>query len=216
MCVIVFKEEGLKPNYKAVTAQWQYNPDYAGLAYFNAKGLIQVEKGFTSPLDLFERLLELSDYDVVYHLRYATHGKVNKSNSHPFEINTVPHHKLHFSTKNAVLFHNGMINGFGSQLVSDTRDFTNNVLARIKDIDTRLAVLRLTGCKFIILQDNMFHFVGEFEEIDGLLCSNSHWDYRHYAETTYKGKTIEELVQEELENEDYLWENDVYTGMKDE
>ena len=174
MCVIIVKPKNVEIKYPDLWAAWSYNPDGAGLAYYD-RGKIIVQKGFMEIDDFWNVLKKLKNKKVVLHLRYATHGKVNKHQTHPFAIVDSVNGAKSATDIQAALFHNGIVSNFGNDQISDTIDFTVKVLAEISKLSTRLKVLRLVGSKWALLQNGKVHLVGKFEKYRGLKCSNLNW-----------------------------------------
>jgi|GEM_PF-3377383 len=179
MCVIVYKPAGIKIKESTLKKMWDANKDGAGLAYFNEDVSITIEKGFMTLEDLSDALEPLTDKTIALHFRLATHGKVNPHQTHPFAVSTnVVDSKAYFSNKTfkSVIFHNGIIDEFGTKKISDTLHFVSNVLARIPDTATRLKLLGITDSKYILMENGYFYNIGKFEKFEGLEVSNTYFD----------------------------------------
>jgi len=181
MCVIVIKPAGTDISAHNLSGMFEANSDGAGLAFISNNS-IKVEKGFFSLKKLKKRLKQLTDVELVLHFRYATHGIINKAQTHPFVIskNTwTAKCKQATPQVHSVLFHNGIISDYGTKTYSDTLQFVTSTLAHVKTTQAKLNVLELTDCKYALLDKSGIYTVGKFEEFAGLQCSNLHWQYNY-------------------------------------
>ncbi len=140
MCVILI---GKVSEIKRVGLEnaWTCNPDGAGIAYPDGKGGVRTIKGMMTLEALLDALKSVSrSTKVALHLRLATHGSVNQSNTHPFPI----------GRSGSVLMHNGILSAFGrsgDRGVSDSADFAR-LLGEIKDPKDRERLLSTVGGMF--------------------------------------------------------------------
>ena len=95
------------------------NPDGAGFMYAEDKQLV-VNKGYFTFKEFYKEYKPHGDKQVLIHFRIKTHGPIDKDNCHPFLVNS----GLGF-------IHNGIINGYGSNLKSDTIEFNETILQKI-------------------------------------------------------------------------------------
>ena len=95
------------------------NPDGAGFMYAEDKQLV-VNKGYFTFKEFYKEYKPHGDKQVLLHFRIKTHGPINKDNCHPFLVNS----GLGF-------IHNGIINGYGSNIKSDTIEFNESILQKI-------------------------------------------------------------------------------------
>lgn len=178
MCVIVHKPSGETVSKQTLADMWRANPHGAGLAYLTEYGIC-VDKGLMTLAELERSLDELGPQpDVVFHLRVATHGRINRGQTHPFviaqEIGQAKGLKLD-DYHHAVVFHNGVISGFGDDDYSDTLRFVTQVLSVIPD-HARVPLLDLVGSKFVVFtSDGTINRCGTFHKVDGLYVSNKNW-----------------------------------------
>lgn len=188
MCIIAYKPKGQEVDYRDLSDQWDTNPDGAGLAYFD-KGRLVVDKGHMNKDTFFAALAGLKGFDVVYHLRLATHGLTNRHQTHPFVVSPKPHNAKALKPKGKqCIFHNGVITGLGDNLISDTIDFIASVVARIPDNAGRIKALSaVSGSRFAYLADGEIYLVGNFTTRNGLKYSNMNWTF-NYPAYTRKGK----------------------------
>lgn len=177
MCIAIYKPEGKIIPYNTLKECYDSNPDGAGFMYAEDKQL-HIQKGFFSLKDFYKEYVKHQDKKAVLHFRIKTHGKIDKTNCHPFAIN------------NSVGFvHNGIINGFGDSDHSDTIGFNNNVLQPLVNKWGNLAIFqdplkdlieaRIGYSKLIFLDRHGNHNI--FNEHKGV------WDDEvWYSNTSYK------------------------------
>ena len=115
MCVIIWSPRGEIPKKHVLTAML-YHQDGWGFAVPTKHG-ISTYRSVDHKHFLTAWVNRLRG-PVLFHARWATHGKVCKANCHPFQVRR---HKL-------VAAHNGVIHGFGSNNKSDTKHFIEEVI----------------------------------------------------------------------------------------
>ena len=164
MCVIIFKPTGVKmPTERIINACARANRDGFGFCTPNK---------FFKTLDFmaFKRQLETIETDepCIMHFRFATHGKVSKSNCHPFK-------------KGDVYFaHNGVlsIKPYAGKTDSETA-FLKRIYPVIErygfhSSETDEAVEQtIEGTRFAIMQGEDVRLFGNYSEIDGCFYSNT-------------------------------------------
>jgi len=129
MCVIIIKEQDNIINHATLLASAMKNPDGLGIVWLDTYEIEKIESA------KYEKLLTKRPF--IAHFRYATVGKINLNNCHPFSIN-----------KDNVLFQNGTVPGLGNLLRTDTEE-----LAEIlSDMPRRRwrSVLEMTDCRYVI------------------------------------------------------------------
>ena len=184
MCLIIFKPAGIAWDYQAIVNGFNNNPDGAGVM-FPLGGQVHIERGFWD-LDTLVEYLDANDLtarDAVLHFRWATHGKINVTNCHPFPVRRRVSTKSSLKTKLGVA-HNGIIPGAIQSEYSDTLQFVTSTLTDIKQhIDKAWFsefVGQATGSKFALMRtDGPVILIGEFSEDDGIFYSNA--SYRSWA-----------------------------------
>ncbi len=187
MCVIVVKPEGVQIKKSDLKKMWDHNSDGAGLAIYD-KDKIRIIKGFMAFNPFWDCLNSLQDQQVVFHLRFATHGVTNQAQTHPFSVSSKMKtaKALRENTLyERILFHNGIISNFGNDKYSDTLDFCRNVLAKIPE-ESRIGLLSEISSKFVYMDVNEITMIGDFEKFKGLKVSNSYWD--HGSKFFYQSK----------------------------
>jgi len=142
------------------------NPHGVGVAW--ADGRVHVKRWVRANAETVHKLitsLHEAGFAWTFHTRFATHGTVNEANTHPVQL-----------SDEVVLSHNGILNGYGSTEVSDTREFCRVHLRGIRadavhDPETierleRMGVMR--GSKFAILSHD--GRISHVNEDDGYKC----------------------------------------------
>jgi len=116
MCIAIYKPENKEIPRETLETCFEHNPDGAGYMYAEDKKL-HVRKGFFEMDKFWNSYKRNKDKQAVIHFRIKTHGKITKSNCHPFNI----HNGLAF-------VHNGIITGYGNDVTSDTKEFGRKML----------------------------------------------------------------------------------------
>ena len=209
MCVIYNSIHGNHPTAKQLKMMFNSNPHGAGFAIREGKKW-QILKGLMTIKELKTIYPKLKSADeVIGHFRLATHGAINELNCNPFALSNIYTEAQECQdAQDGVLFHNGILNTFGHEHLSDTLDFTVSVLSKLSEAD-RVALLNIISGKFIYL-DSMgeVHTVGLEHHTNGFLVSNSYWDYSSsWNEDVFypkQGKVIyrPEPVDYELQEQD--------------
>jgi gamma-glutamylaminecyclotransferase len=157
MCLIIHKPKGARIPVDVLQRAMIKNPDGFGLTY--------VDNGKTFRTLSYKRVLNLVDTDreLVCHFRFATVGKVNISNCHPFEVDD-----------KTVIYSNGTVKGYGDQKTSDINYIASKVLPRMRRRDW-ISFLELTETRFAII-DIYPHVkgvtrVGQWHKVDGIYYS---------------------------------------------
>ena len=179
MCVIVYKPKDVQIKIEDLCHMWSHNPDGAGFCYktdIEGTKMCIIERGFMSLKPLKKRIKELQDRELVLHFRKKTHGKVEPIMTHPFPILpiTAEEHKETEIICNSAFIHNGVMSRFGNQEVSDTFDFTANVLAHLNE-PTQIKLIESMGGKFCLVCPSNIWLFGDFTLHEGLKCSNTFW-----------------------------------------
>ncbi len=188
MCVITYKPQGVVLSQEDARLMWEANSHGAGFCVWDEKSRTwKMKKGFMSFSALWQ---EIEPYTkegsiLVVHFRIVSRGKVCPEQTHPFEI------ALEEGT--AYLFHNGTLDIQTTQGSSDTYELAYRLsqlglrkdqLKLVLKEGGLLEEMRLTSRFAVCLPGEEVPFlVGQWEEIRGLLTSNSHWQYR----MTYTG-----------------------------
>lgn len=199
MCVIATKQKGVKISLKTMEDMFEANPHGAGFAIVE-KGITEISKGYFSVQDMFNDVNNLQDESLVLHFRIATHGELSSEMTHPFIVdkNVKNSTKIMHVTEKPVLFHNGIIQGYGDKEVSDTCDFVTGTLAHLDTLEKMTRVLSLVGgSKFVLINKGKIYRIGNFEKYKGLYVSNDYF----IKEYTHEVK----LSKRKISDNDYGW-----------
>ena len=131
MCLIIVKEQIKSPDREILKKASEINPHGLGIFWIDTQ-----ELQFTTS-EKWQVLL--NDRPYIAHFRYATVGKVNASNVHPFLIN---------SQRQTYLFQNGTIPNIGDEQTTDTEAIAG-ALKDVKEINHRRTILSTYNCRFI-------------------------------------------------------------------
>lgn len=205
MCLLVFAHEGATPSLDALEIASIANPDGFGWAINTGDRIIRGRgMNFDKVVTEYHKQLALTPGESMFHLRWATHGTVNKKNCHPFYVG---------HDDRTVLGHNGIIpieQPKGDKR-SDTRYYAEVVLPKLggagvldnpesfdfveKQIGASKLVILTNDPRakqsFYIANESMGHW-----DSDGVWWSNESYKPRVY---TYKPTT----------NYSWSWESDV-------
>lgn len=136
MCIAIYKPRNTSIRTAHFKSCFKSNPHGAGFALALGDGKMQVEKGFFKIEDFLKAWDALDTHAVpaLIHFRVATHGTINEDNCHPFPFTGGDGQEM-------AAIHNGVLGEFGRRSrdckddKSDTRMFTEKVLAKIADKD---------------------------------------------------------------------------------
>lgn len=126
MCVIVNQPAGTRVTKARAKRLWQVNPDGGGFAYIK-DGSIQVFKTMSFRqwwMHYRDAVNENPESDFVLHMRIATHGTIDITNVHPFQVD-----------EHTVMAHNGIIKDVPDYKDgrSDTQVFVDEVLPELPE-----------------------------------------------------------------------------------
>jgi glutamine amidotransferase len=201
MCVIAYQQPGAEVSGNKFRRCWDKNSDGGGLSYIE-EGKVVISKGYFDMKEMlgeYRKQRELHpDSPFILHFRIATHGAINEENTHPFYVRD-----------DLVLAHNGILSNFGSDELSDTRDYIDSVLKNLPNgwednealvwlvenslgYSNKFCLLRADG-EAIILNES----AGEW--VDDVWYSNSSWKkYKKYGKNTHSlvpAKTVGKLEE---------------------
>lgn len=118
MCLAIFKPENKQIKKRYLEAGFNGNSDGAGFAYIKDKRIV-IEKGFFNFAEFwvaYEKIDKRSP--MLIHFRWATHGKKDAQNCHPFEL----------LAGRGAMIHNGILPYESTATKSDTACFVDGVL----------------------------------------------------------------------------------------
>jgi hypothetical protein len=118
MCLIIFSQTGKLPPRDYFSQAATNNPD--GIGVMSADGVAKF-LGKRKARRAWRYVQQLSADGIPYgvHFRWATHGRINRSNCHPFEIPGTDSHMMH----NGILW----TSAFSTDEASDTRLFADEI-----------------------------------------------------------------------------------------
>ena len=119
MCIAIWKKEGMVLSEETLKNCWDSNPDGAGFMY-PENGNVIIVKGLMTFKDFMEAYEPHKLKQCALHFRIATHGNVDKANTHPFRV-----------SETLGLVHNGIINNIACDIdktMSDTWHFTEKIM----------------------------------------------------------------------------------------
>jgi hypothetical protein len=174
------------------------NDDGAGWMTVH-KGKVQIRKGFFKLRSLLKSIsgfqkhhgVDLKDMPVAIHFRYATHGKTNVSNCHPFPLCSDENFLGQPNVECEVgIAHNGIISRVERNAEwSDTFLFIRDYIGGLKNIDElkrmkKLIDVALCGDRFLALGSN-----GEFVQW-GKWHEGDKDDKCQYSSTSFRYKKV--------------------------
>lgn len=144
---------------KHLKNSWENNDDGAGLLWVE-KGKLKTFKELNCFDVFYHKYLEIRGKiktPIILHFRIGTHGKKNVDNLHPF-----------LCSEHVGFVHNGIISGWGNELISDTNEYNLTILSKLpKGFERNEATLFLIQesigySKLIFLNtENEISIVGE-------------------------------------------------------
>lgn len=193
MCVIACSPRGVQfPDENTIRKMWYANDDGAGFCY-EMDGRVHIEKGFMNVEDFIKAvnaLEEIAGWDTpaIFHFRIGTAGGNTAQNTHPFPIeNNYGKLKELSYIGNLAVAHNGCIPIDNDIGVSDTMTYIKNYMSLYRKLDKHFyqnkifqrAIEEQTKSKLAFLDEKgTITTIGNFTEIDGILYSNTYWQFR--------------------------------------
>ena len=179
MCLIAVKPRNAPLNMTTMAYledAFDSNPDGAGLMY-RVKGRIHIVKGLMTWQHFESKLPLIADKAAVIHFRWATHGTLNKGNTHPFPLSSREHDlKACNVTTEVGVAHNGIVQGLHDKVLSDTALYVRDYLSQLTMTPEILDLLRFHHdgtSKFAIMTPKTIHLIGNFIKDSGWLWSNA-------------------------------------------
>jgi len=131
---------------------WASNPHGAGILFHDRGGRVVCSKGLMTLEDTITAIESIDrNRKIAVHLRFATHGAINPSNTHPFPVG-----------RGAFLMHNGILSAFGRHGdagLSDSADLAR-VLGDVRDTKDRAKILRSVSGMFLYADRGGFYTFG--------------------------------------------------------
>lgn len=189
MCIIIAKPSGVNvPLTETLDNCFNANKDGIGFAYNLPGEDITIHKGFMNVKKL-EHMLSThqitKDHNLIIHFRFATHGKKDQGNCHPFPLTEkFDTMRILHCTCPVAIAHNGVFGGMPvSEMYSDTMKFIGGVLSSpevINNLESK-SVKELIkgycgfGSKLAFLRPQGLSLVGNFELDEGVYYSNGQY-----------------------------------------
>lgn len=200
MCLIAVKEIGKNlPSREKLFNGFQNNSDGVGIALLKKEhNTILIKKDFKDFEDFYAwAITNISINDIaVIHFRFATSGKVDIGNRHPFPIthNSVLLRKAETFCRFA-LAHNGVLSEYsGHKKYSDTQKFIVDIIAGLKykldNPSIQKLIVSYIGSDKLAIIDALHRktiLLGEYKTCDeGILWSNDGYTYnrKDYSNNT--------------------------------
>lgn len=211
MCLIIVKPAGVAIANKQLKKIWHTNSDGFGCAWKEGKTLWAAKTRSRDRASQFMHALR--DTLAVFHFRLATHGAKSDRMCHPFVIadcidQAAPTKEV-WSTRGAVVFHNGVISGYGDREISDTAEFVMRLLSRTPR-STHAEICELTCDRFALwyADQDKPQLIGHWQDALDCKVSNLYW------RGSYGGKRIKPIsgywyedrlvFEDEKDEESYL------------
>lgn len=195
MCIIVAKPAGVAiPSEKTFESCFTSNKDGIGISYARQGERPVIHKGFANVKKLM-RVLDISnitpEHNLVVHFRFATHGKKDQGNCHPFPLcSSFEDMRLLHCSADCTIAHNGVFSGMPqSEKFSDTMKFIGGILSSnevMQNLDSK-SVKELIrgycgfGSKLAFLRESGISLVGDYQEEAGVYYSNHQYKTYNYS-----------------------------------
>lgn len=223
MCIIVAKKQGVAiPSEETFDNCVATNRDGIGIAYNLPGERPHIAKGFTNIKKLM-KVLEVceitEEHNLIVHFRYATHGKKDPGNCHPFPLTSIfEDMRLLNCSCGCAVAHNGVFGSMPkSEQHSDTMKFVSGILASPEIIDNlgsapiKELIRGYCGLssKLAFLTPKGLNLIGEWEEEKGVYYSNK--QYQSWK-STYNWKNEEQEYCGEHLKYDKCWKSHKKAG----
>lgn len=196
MCIIAAKRAGLDlPMENRMWSMWECNSDGAGFMVRTPNNDIIIRKGFMNYDDLMEAVNKMNEYidlknsDMVFHFRYATHGGIQASLTHPFVLsdNYNEMKELQNSSPNVIgIAHNGVYPYNTPLGVSDSMVYIKEKIYPLYKKDKKFydndEKMRTLQGKLAFLTKDGIRLIGSFIEDpdDGIFYSNETYTFEDW------------------------------------
>lgn len=195
MCLAIYKPATTKPDKEAYRYGFESNDHGAGFAAV-VNGKLVVEKGFFKFKKFWKAFEPYADCAALVHFRFATHGKRDEANCHPFMV-----------ADDLTMIHNGVlpICTKSDKDKSDTWHYVESVLKPLHELTPEfyrhdaiafLGSAAISGSKFAFLRAD-----GDFaiwNEDDGVWTQDGHWYSNNSFEaprvTRYSSRFDDDLI----------------------
>jgi hypothetical protein len=176
MCLIIHKPADIEIPSWVIESAHESNSDGVGIMSEGSA----LKWRHLEPETIIKKVAEYTDKNMAIHFRYATHGKVNKSNAHPFRLKN-----------KGYLMHNGVLSAYAPKdrksNKSDTRNFVdtfcNPMISKHGSIPKVALEREIWGSTICLMaRDGVISRYGSgWSEHYGLFFSNEYaWDSPTY------------------------------------
>ena len=210
MCIIIAKPSGiLLPSKEIIRQSWVNNNDGFGLAYdipnhprvVISKGAMKLKQAYK----LIQAVPDIKNANVIMHFRFATEGRVDPGNCHPYPVSArIQDLRATSLETHVAVVHNGIIPSMkpihyiykdgksmvlprdrGNEKLTDTQDFIRHYLVGIgKQALFNRHVGKLieayTNSMLALLSAQKLCLIGNFIEDNGLYFSNTSYKTNNY------------------------------------
>lgn len=166
MCIAILNNGNIisEDNFKL---SLKNNPDGFGMSYIEGNKLCvfrSLSADFKGLYARYKKIFKSSNKPILLHFRIGTSGGINLENCHPFYID-----------KETVFCHNGIIDNYGTAIMSDTREFNRDILSAFnsKELFNNIALKELISTYIGYSKFILFNSAGEFVIYNEDL---GHWD----------------------------------------
>jgi hypothetical protein len=187
MCIIIAKPAGADlPNEETFDNCFTSNKDGIGFSFAMPGETVHIAKGYVNVKKLMKMLSTYNitkKHNLIVHFRYATHGKKDPGNCHPFPLSqSFDDMRLLNCTCGTSIAHNGVFSGMpASKDHSDTMKFIGGILAQpeiIDNLDSKAVKELIRGycgysSKLAFLSPQGINLIGDFETSEGVYYSNN-------------------------------------------
>ena len=203
MCIIVAKPTGIDlPSEEIFDNCFSSNRDGIGFSYALPNGEVSISKGYANVKKLFKMFSAhgiTKKHNLIVHFRFATHGKKDPGNCHPFPLSpSFDDMRLLNCTCGTAIAHNGVFSGMPAHKDhSDTMKFIGGILAQpeiIDNLDSKAVKELIRGycgysSKLAFLRPSGLKLIGDFEMDENVYYSNTQykkWNYKNYNDYDYE------------------------------
>ncbi len=222
MCIIVAKPTGVNiPDTETLEQCFTSNRDGIGFSYCLPGDKPTISKGFVNVAKL-EKMMDAAnitkEHNLIIHFRFATHGKKDQGNCHPFPL-TANYEQMRWldCLCEVAIAHNGVFSNMPvSEKHSDTMKFIGGILASpevIENIDSDSVRELIKGycgysSKLAFLKSTGLTLIGNFEEDNGIFYSNSQYKKYTYPSSVDRNKNGQYWCYAHKRYDDCEWCNE--------
>lgn len=215
MCVIIQKPADTKISKELFQAAWTANPHGAGLAIFGESKVIVVKT--LKLAKAWKAYQRYADQEMLLHFRIKTSGLTDIDNVHPFKVSDYE-----------IVAHNGVLHKYDLSKTACDSKILARVLGLHSTLEERIDLLKdlaKSFNKFALMgfdpgtRQYYCHLIGDFQEHEGLKCSNLYFLPTHNRPNQYIFDDENFAYCSEAGEEEkspFYWNDDFYTNQKKE